>query len=71
MDVGKPDQLAPETIVHRLGGGIVENLRLKPQEHGLMPPGISVLLGGTPMGAYQQRGLHYHGPGAFICSPRW
>ncbi len=40
--------LAPNLLVHRLGGGSVENLRLKPKEAALTPPGISVLLGSTP-----------------------
>ena len=35
------------TMVHRIGGGSVENLRLKPKEQTLDPPGISVLLSGT------------------------
>lgn len=42
------EPLPPETVVHRLGGGSVANLRLKPQEMTLLPPGISVLLGGSP-----------------------
>ncbi|MBI1916949.1 MAG: hypothetical protein HYS12_19750 [Planctomycetes bacterium] len=29
--------------IHRIGGGTVENLRLKPAETALNPPGISVL----------------------------
>jgi hypothetical protein len=29
--------------IHRIGGGSVENLRLKPREAELNPPGISVL----------------------------
>ena len=40
--------LAPDVIVHRLGGGGVENMQLKPKEATLNPPGISVLLGGAP-----------------------
>ena len=39
------ESLAPGSCVHRIGGGDVENLRLKSKEMGLSPPGISVLLG--------------------------
>jgi hypothetical protein len=34
--------------VHRVGGGDASNLALKPHEAKLDPPGISVLIGGTP-----------------------
>jgi hypothetical protein len=34
--------------VHRVGGGDETNLSLKPHEAKLDPPGISVLIGGTP-----------------------
>src|SRR5258708_19420514 len=34
--------------VHRVGGGDEKNLGLKPHEAKLDPPGISVLMGGTP-----------------------
>lgn len=34
--------------VHRVGGGDAKNLTLKPAEANLDPPGISVLIGGTP-----------------------
>jgi len=34
--------------VHRIGGGDEKNLGLKPHEAKLDPPGISVLIGGTP-----------------------
>jgi hypothetical protein len=40
--------LAPDVVVHRLGGGDVENLQLKPKEATLCSPGISVLIGGDP-----------------------
>ena len=40
--------LLPETIVHRVGGAEIENLRLSPLDVGLIPPGISMLLGGSP-----------------------
>jgi hypothetical protein len=46
--------LTPETAVHRIGGGGIANLRLKPAEEGLRPPGFSVLLGGTPDEAAEQ-----------------
>jgi hypothetical protein len=49
--VGKPEDIAPATAVHRIGGASVANLQLKPSEHTLQPPGISVLLGGTPQEA--------------------
>jgi hypothetical protein len=34
--------------IHRIGGGTIENLRLKPAEEKLSPPGISVLKFDTP-----------------------
>ncbi len=34
--------------IHRIGGGTVENLRLKPAEEKRNPPGISVLKFDTP-----------------------
>src|SRR3954451_6342256 len=37
--------------IHRIGGGQVENLRLKPLEAGLDPPGISVLRAPSPVNA--------------------
>jgi hypothetical protein len=37
-----------EGDIHRIGGGSVENLRLKAQEARLNPPGISVLKAPTP-----------------------
>lgn len=37
--------------VHRAGGGTESNLVLKPHEANLNPPGISVLIGGTPADA--------------------
>jgi hypothetical protein len=40
--------------IQRIGGGSVENLRLKPAESQLKPPGISVLKAGTPAGAAEQ-----------------
>ena len=35
--------------IHRIGGGGIENLRLKPTELGIDPPGISVLRGDSPV----------------------
>jgi hypothetical protein len=35
-------------VAHRIGGGDAANLTLKPAEEKLDPPGISVLIGGTP-----------------------
>ncbi len=34
-------------VCHRIGGGHVGNLALRPQEANLHPPGVSVLIGGT------------------------
>ena len=34
--------------IHRIGGGTVENLSLKSAEVALVPPGISMLSGGSP-----------------------
>jgi hypothetical protein len=34
--------------LHRIGGGSFENLRMKPQEARLSPPGISLLKSPTP-----------------------
>ena len=38
---------APNVSCHRIGGGDSANLKLKPAETNLNPPGISVLVGGT------------------------
>ncbi len=46
--VGTPDEIAPEAVVHRIGGGSAANMRLSSLDQALSPPGISVLLGGTP-----------------------
>jgi hypothetical protein len=40
--------------IHRIGGGGVENLRLKPRETALKQPGISVLKAQSPGAAAQQ-----------------
>jgi hypothetical protein len=48
MEKTKHEPLDPDTVVHRIGGGSVENLRLKAKETTLKPPGISVFIGGSP-----------------------
>lgn len=51
----KPSEIVSSgTVVHRIGGSDVVNLRLKPKEETLNPPGISVFLGGTPGEAAEQ-----------------
>lgn len=54
MALGRPEDIASDTLVHRVGGGSVSNLRLSPIDQGLIPPGLSVLLGGTPKEAAVQ-----------------
>ena len=54
MPVGRPEDISPETAVHRVGCGNVANLRLSPLDEKQIPPGISVLLGGTPQEAAVQ-----------------
>jgi hypothetical protein len=49
--LGKPEDIAPGSAVHRVGGGQVGNLRPSPLDQQENPPGISVLLGGTPQEA--------------------
>jgi len=44
----------PGTVFHRIGGGSLNNLRLKLAETHLTPPGFSVLTGGTPQEAAKQ-----------------
>lgn len=46
--------IASDAIVHRLGGAAIVNLRLSATDARQTPPGISVLLGGTPQGAVAQ-----------------
>ena len=43
--------LSDDTIVHRVGGGSVANLRPSALDRSLTPPGISLLFGGTPQEA--------------------
>ena len=40
--------LAPNESCHRVGGGAPANLKLRPAKEKLNPPGISILIGGTP-----------------------
>lgn len=54
MAIGRPEEIPPETVVHRVGGGSVANLCLSPLDRQQIPPGISVLLGGTPHEAAAQ-----------------
>lgn len=54
MGIGKPEDITPNTYVHRVGGGDIANLQLKPIEKKLIPPGISVFLGGTQRQAAAQ-----------------
>jgi hypothetical protein len=54
MVVGKPDEIGPDTVVHRVGGGNLANLRLSPLDRQQIPVGISVLLGGRPEEAAAQ-----------------
>jgi hypothetical protein len=39
--------VADDAVIHRIGGAGVPNLRLKPAERGLSPPGFSISIGGT------------------------
>jgi hypothetical protein len=54
VPIGRPGDISPETEVHRVGGGCLANLRLSPLDAKQTPPGISVLLGGTPQAAAAQ-----------------
>lgn len=54
MPVGRPEEITPETVVHRIGGGSVVNLCLSPLDAQQTPPGISILLHGTPQEAATQ-----------------
>ncbi len=64
MIIALPD----DVVVHRLGGAAVANLRLKPGEVTLTPPGISTHVGGTPgeavdnMRAVYNRSKKWQGP---------
>jgi hypothetical protein len=49
------DDLAPEVNdIHRIGGGSVDNLRLKVKDATLNPPGVSVLKAPSPGDAARQ-----------------
>jgi hypothetical protein len=50
---------AAEFLYHRIGGGEVENLRLKPTEAKLKPPGFSVLMAATAAEAAAQMRAAY------------
>ncbi len=52
-DRGHYERESPGEI-HRIGGGTIENLRLKPAETALNPAGISVLKAATPGEAASQ-----------------
>ena len=54
MPIGRSEDITPDTVVHRVGGGSVANLRLSPLDAQQTPPGISVLLHGTPQEAAAQ-----------------
>ena len=54
MATGNPPAIAPDVVVHRVGGGSVANLRPSPLDLQETPPGISALLGGTPQEAAGQ-----------------
>jgi hypothetical protein len=54
VPLGKPEDISSETVVHRIGGGSVENLRLSLIDAQQTPLGISVLLGGIPQEAAAQ-----------------
>jgi hypothetical protein len=47
--------------IHRIGGASIENLRLKPKETQLNPPGISVLKAPTPGEAASEMRAGYPG----------
>lgn len=48
-----------DAAVHRVGGGSISNLALKPLERALVPPGISTLWGGTPAEAAETMRQQY------------
>ena len=51
----QPSSPAPQAgTIHRIGGGTVENLRLKSREVTLDVPGISVIKASTPDAAAQE-----------------
>jgi RHS repeat-associated protein len=54
LGLAKGDPLPPGSVVHRIGGGDVNNLELQPAEKALNPAGFSVLEGGSPEEASAQ-----------------
>lgn len=46
--------LSDDAVVHRVGGAAVMTLRLRPTDAQAVPPGLSVLAGGTPEDAADQ-----------------
>ncbi len=52
--MGRQEDISPDRLVHRIGGGSVANLRLSALDQEQAPPGISVLLDGTPREAADQ-----------------
>lgn len=53
--------IAPDTVVHRLHGCRVANLRLVPLDLTATPPGVSVFIGGTPAEAVAQMRAEFGG----------
>lgn len=50
-EISDASELAPNSEqrnIHRIGGASIENLRLKPTEVNLNPPGISVIKAASP-----------------------
>ena len=54
MVLGKSEDVAPGLAIHRVGGGSVANLRPSALDQQEDPPGLSMLLGGTPREAAAQ-----------------
>jgi hypothetical protein len=52
--IGKPEDIAAETLVHRIGEGDAANLELSELDVSLAPPGLSVLLGESSWTAAEQ-----------------
>ncbi len=61
MAPGQAEVVKPETVVHRVGGGSVANLHLSSIDRQQIPPGISLLLEGTPQEAASQMRLAFPG----------
>jgi hypothetical protein len=56
---GEPDKLDDHVVIHRIGGGFLENLAIKAAEKTLDPPGISAHQGGTPEEAAEAMRRHF------------